>query len=164
MDDGLALVLGLAVGIAFAVGGVFWYREQWSNAALARATQMGEGRDSLWGHRFGRNAHRAWASIFGLFTFGIIAFCLGALLTEVSLAGASLHAIGDVLTAAGLAAFGATVLIWLSVFAFGRPNFLLPPALRGQPGFFWDRGPLKHAAWVASVTPSGEDRYFSAFC
>jgi hypothetical protein len=165
MDDrSWVLVLGLALGIAFSFGAIFWYREHWSSAEWARGSQQSSAHLSRWGDRVGRSAYRGMASALGLWMFAIIAVCGGVLLLQLSADGAPLHAIGGFLTWAGAAAFAVGAVLWLSAFFFGRPNFLLPPGLRNQPGYIWDRGPIKHSAWVATTQPAGEARYYAAFC
>ena len=164
-DDGSwVLVLGFVFGIVFSVGAVFWYREHWSNAEWARGSQQSSAHLSAWGDRVGRAAYRGLVSSVGLWMFALVVVCGGILLARATADGEPLHGIGVVLIWAGGVAFGVGALLWLSEFLFARPNFVLPPGLRNQRGFFWDRGPIKHFAWVATTQPAGQARYYAAFC
>jgi hypothetical protein len=116
------------------------------------------------GPPFGRSAYRSIA-ITVLF-FGPLAMLFGAggVLTELAAPSDAVYRLGNWFTAAGIVG-GVTCLIFaVSAFLIGRPHWLLPSGLRGQPGFLWDRGRPRHRARLTEVDPSDGPTYYLADC
>lgn len=124
---------------------------------------------SRFGPRFGRSAYRSFVALRRW--IGPLAVLFGCALSLTAppqitrtIGGALWFVAGSVLTAAVAAA--------VSVFLTGGPNVLLPPTLRGQPGFLGDHQKARprsmgHLVTVHDVRPGPQEPYppyFMAIC
>lgn len=94
----------------------------------------------------------------------LILFAGGDLIERVAQSGSTAETLGRWMALIGLWGLGASFVLGIIAFPFARPHRLLPPGLRGQPGFLWDRGPIHHQASVTDVRRAVGDRFFMASC